>query len=157
MQSSTSINLELSFIYIGCLTKAKEISLPYYLPIAWGRAIGFIPFPSLLELREMQCISSGIWTHVVVSIFYDDNQFTTDTSKNIGRYFVLILRFVRLRICWLYYIQRGKTPQQQKKVLMHLCYRDILSVIGPETLVNVRPYRGNIDACLKKWISYLWK
>ena len=43
-QSLTSWNLEFSFSWTGCLTKAKEPSLPYYLPIAGGRGIGFIPF-----------------------------------------------------------------------------------------------------------------
>ena len=35
------------------LTKADEPSLPYYLPIAGGRMIGFIPFPRVLVLCEM--------------------------------------------------------------------------------------------------------
>ena len=30
-------------------------------------------------LCEMQSVSSRIWTRVVVSIFYDDNHYTTDT------------------------------------------------------------------------------
>ena len=61
-------------------TKAEEPSLPYYLSIAGGRLIGFIPFPRVLVLCEMQSISSRIWTRVVVSISYDDNHYTTDTS-----------------------------------------------------------------------------
>ena len=28
----------------------------------------------------MQSVSSGIWTRVAVSISYDDNHYTTDTS-----------------------------------------------------------------------------
>ena len=39
---------------ISCLTKAEEISLPYYLPIAGERIIVFIPFPRVLVLCEMQ-------------------------------------------------------------------------------------------------------
>ena len=61
-------NSEFSF------TKAEEPSLPYYLPIAGGRIIGFIPFPRVLVLCEMQSVSSEIWTRVAVSISYDDNQ-----------------------------------------------------------------------------------
>ena len=54
-------------------------SLPYYLPIG-GRIIGFIPFPRVLVLCEMQSVSFRIWTHVAVSISYDDNHYTTGTS-----------------------------------------------------------------------------
>ena len=41
--------------------------------------IGFISFPRVLVLCEMQLVSSRIWTRVTVSIFYDDNHYTTDT------------------------------------------------------------------------------
>ena len=51
---------------------AEEPSLPYYLPIAGGRIIRFIPFPRVLVLCEMQSVSSRIWTRVTVSISYDD-------------------------------------------------------------------------------------
>ena len=33
-RSLKGLNSEFSFCYTGCLTKAKEPSLPYYLPIA---------------------------------------------------------------------------------------------------------------------------
>ena len=59
---------------------AEEPSLPYYLPIAGGRIIGFIPFPRVLVLCEMQLMSSKIWTRVAVSISYVDNHYTTGTS-----------------------------------------------------------------------------
>ena len=65
-QSLTGLNSEFSF------TKAEEPSLPYYLPIAGGRIIGFIPFPMVLVLDL-----SRIWTRVTVSISYDDNHYTT--------------------------------------------------------------------------------
>ena len=42
--------------------------------------IGFIPLPRVLVLREMQPVSSRIWTRVVVSISNDDNHYTTGTS-----------------------------------------------------------------------------
>ena len=35
----------------------------------------------VLVLREMQSVSSRIWTRVAVSISYDDNHYTTGTSK----------------------------------------------------------------------------
>ena len=57
--------------------KDEEHSLPYYLPIVGVRIIGFIPFPRVSVLCEMQLVSSRIWTRVVVSISYDDNHYTT--------------------------------------------------------------------------------
>ena len=52
----------------------------HYLPIAGGRIIGFLPFPRVLVLCEMQSVSSRIWTCVAVSIPYDNNHYTTGTS-----------------------------------------------------------------------------
>ena len=79
-RSLTGLNSEFSFSETSCLTKAEELSLPYYLPIAGGRIIGFIPFPRVLVLCERQQILSRIWTHVAVSISYDDNHYTMGTS-----------------------------------------------------------------------------
>ena len=80
-QRLTGLNSEFSFSLTSCLTKAEEPSLPYYLPIAGGRIIGFIPFSRVLVLCEMQSVSSRIWTRVTVSISYDDNHYTTGTSN----------------------------------------------------------------------------
>ena len=79
-RSLTGLNSEFSFSYTSCLSKAVEISLPYYLPIAGRRIIGFIPFPRVLVLCKIQLAWSRIWTRVVVSISYDDNHYTTNTS-----------------------------------------------------------------------------
>ena len=79
-RSLTGLNSEFHFSYTSCLTKTDEPSLPYYLPIARGRIIGFIPFPRVLMLCEMQSVSSRIWTRVAVSISYDDNHYTAGTS-----------------------------------------------------------------------------
>ena len=38
---------------MSCLTKAKEPSLSYDLPIAEGRIIEFIPFPRVLVLYDV--------------------------------------------------------------------------------------------------------
>ena len=62
-------------------TSYREPHLPYYLPIAGGRIIGFIPFSKVLVLCEMQSVSSKNWTRVAVSISYDDNHYTTGTSN----------------------------------------------------------------------------
>ena len=70
---------------------AEEHSLPYYLLIAGGRIIGFIPFPRVLVLCDMQSVSSRIWIRVAVSISYDDNHYTTGTSKKLFVICVLIV------------------------------------------------------------------
>ena len=64
------LNSEISFSKTTCLTKAEELSLPYYLPIAGGGIIGFIPFPGVLVLCEMQSVSSRIWTRVADIYIY---------------------------------------------------------------------------------------
>ena len=61
---------------------AEEPSLSYYLPIAGGRIIRFIPFPRVLVLCEKQSFSSRIWIRVTMSISYDDNHYTTDTLNS---------------------------------------------------------------------------
>ena len=76
----TGFNSEFSFSKNSCLTKAEEPSLPYYLPIAGGRIIGFIPFPRVV-LCEMQSVSSRIWTRVAETISCDNNHYTTGTPK----------------------------------------------------------------------------
>ena len=80
-RSLTDLNSEFSF-KTSCLTKAEEPSISYYLPIAGGRIIGFIPFPRVLVQCEMQSVSSKIWTRVAVSISYNDNHYTTGTSES---------------------------------------------------------------------------
>ena len=55
-RSLTCLNTEFSFSYTSRLTKAKEASLPYYLPIAGGRIIGFITFLRVLVLSETLCL-----------------------------------------------------------------------------------------------------
>ena len=67
-RSLTGLNSEFSFSKTSCLTKAEKSSLSYYLPIAGGRIIGFIPFPRVIVVCEMQSVSSRIWTRVAVSI-----------------------------------------------------------------------------------------
>ena len=82
-RSLTGLTSEFSFSKNSCLTKTEEPSLPYYLPIAGGRIIGFIPFPRVLVLCEMQSDSFRIWTRVAVSISNDDNHNTTGTFLGI--------------------------------------------------------------------------
>ena len=61
--------------------RLKNTVCPTILPIAGGRIIGFIPFPRVLVLCEMQLAWSRIWTRVAVSISYNDNHYTTGTSS----------------------------------------------------------------------------
>ena len=73
----TGLNSEFSFSETSRLTKAEEPNLSYYLPIAGGRIIGFIPFPRVLVLCEIQLALPRIWSRVAVSISYDDSHYTT--------------------------------------------------------------------------------
>ena len=52
----TGLNSEFSFSKTSCRPKAEEPCLPYYYPITGGRIIGFIPFPRVLMLCEMQSV-----------------------------------------------------------------------------------------------------
>ena len=76
----TSLNSEFYFSQTSGFTKAEELSLPYYLPVAGRSIIRFIPFPKVLVLCEMQSVSFRFWTRVAVSISYDDNHYTTGTA-----------------------------------------------------------------------------
>ena len=62
-------------------TKIKKNSLSYNLPIARGRMAGFVIFPKVLALYEMQATLSRIWTQVAVSISFNNNHYTTNTSE----------------------------------------------------------------------------
>ena len=50
--------------------------MPCYLPIACGRIVGFILFPRVSTLCEMQTGLLRIWTWVTISVFYDGNHYT---------------------------------------------------------------------------------
>ena len=78
-RSLTGLNSEFSYSWNSCLTTAEEPSLPYYSPIGRRRIIGFLPFPRVLVLCEMQSVSSRIWTRIAVFISCHDNHYTTGT------------------------------------------------------------------------------
>ena len=59
----------------------KESSLPYYLPLAKERIIGFISFPDVFELCEMQTVSFRIRTRVGETTSDRDNHYATSTSS----------------------------------------------------------------------------
>ena len=80
-RSTTDLNSELSFTESGCHTKIKE-SLLYYLQIAEGKIVRYIPFSKVLVPREMQTDLSSIWTRVVRFISSDDNHYATGIFKS---------------------------------------------------------------------------
>ena len=75
-RSLTGLNSEFSFSKTSCLTKAEEPSLPYHFPIDGGRMIGFIPFPRVLVLCEMQSVSST-YKRIIEYIFIENNPWYT--------------------------------------------------------------------------------
>ena len=77
---------------------AEEPSLSYYLPIVGGRIIGFIPFPRVLVLCEMQSVSSRIWTRVTVVISYGDNDYTT-VNIMVNELTVFLTEICNVTIC----------------------------------------------------------
>ena len=99
-RSLTGSNSEVSFSETGCLTKFKKPSLPYYLLIAGGKTIRFIPFPKVLMLCEMQSAVSRIWTPIAISITYDDKHYTTGTAIISPNVAVAQLS----DICWNFYL-----------------------------------------------------
>ena len=82
------------------LTKAKEFNLPYYLPIAGERIIGFIPFPRVLALCEMQSASSRIWTRAAVSISHDNNHSTTSHLQRSTSVVEVVVHFQMVPVFW---------------------------------------------------------
>ena len=74
------MNSEFSKLKTGRLTKVKETSLPYYLPIPGERTNRFMAFSKELKWSKIQTILSRIWTWVDDSISYDDNHYTEHAS-----------------------------------------------------------------------------
>ena len=62
-------NLHLNYIWIKCLIYLSYLFVSKIVIIAGGIITGFIPFPRVLVLCEMQSVSSRIWT--LSNIRYD--------------------------------------------------------------------------------------
>ena len=77
---------------------AEEPSLSYYLPIAGGRIIGFIPFPRVLVLCEMQSVSSRIWTRIAVFISYGDNDYTSTAGLVIHTTYLMRIAYLHIQL-----------------------------------------------------------
>ena len=61
-----------SLVWIQSFSSPRPATIPI-LFIAGGRIVGFILFPRILALCEMQTAWSRIWTWATESISYDDN------------------------------------------------------------------------------------
>ena len=75
----------LSFSLTIFRSKCKEHGLLYYLPIAGGRIVGFMPLPRILEQRQTQTALSRIRTRVTDFISFDGNHCTKHASKSANR------------------------------------------------------------------------
>ena len=69
-----------SFSLSDCHTKTKEPNLNYYLSIAGRRVVGFIPFPSVLALSEIQTVSFRICTWLAKFISDHNNHYARSLS-----------------------------------------------------------------------------
>ena len=86
-RSLTSLNTEFFFSKTSCVPKAEEPSLSFYWPIAGEKNNWIHTFPKGISAMLRT------WTRVGVSISYDDNHYTTDTSSSIINNGILSLVF----------------------------------------------------------------
>ena len=91
----TDLSSEFSFSSTCCLTKDKELSLHYCLPIVGARIIGFIPFPRVLVQCEMQSALTRIWTRIALSISYDNNRYPTGHLPHGHKFFKTMMCLLR--------------------------------------------------------------
>ena len=77
----TGLNSEFSFSYTGFHTKVREPSLPYYLPIAGDRRIGFIPYPSVL-VQSWNTVSIYIYIYIYIYL--------------LNEHFLLVFKYLQL-------------------------------------------------------------
>ena len=108
IRSLTGLNSEISFSWTGYHTRVKESCLPYYLPIAEGRLVGFILFLMVFVLREMQIASSRFWTRNTVSIFNDDNHCTTASLSLSLSLYIYIYIYIYIYSCEIQYRVLGQ-------------------------------------------------
>ena len=55
------VSIQFSFSLTGCITKAKEPNLSYYIPIAGREVMNLYLSSKALARNETQTASSGIW------------------------------------------------------------------------------------------------
>ena len=97
----TGLNSEYSFSLTGCLTKAKKPSLPYNQPITGERIIGFILFPRVLVLCEMQ---SELMRVSLCWSTNSDVSMCRSPLEIIAYVFVLSIQVVPSKSYWPYYV-----------------------------------------------------
>ena len=143
--------------------------------------IEFIPFPRVLVLCEMQSVSSRIWTRVAVSIFYDDNHFTTGTSINFcdGWQVAVLLLFCGVLPPWLVQYCSQYSCVVTVKLFLYRCILSIMSAISylwsmfynslawigtwiseknhTQTLINYHllHHNNNAISCLSCWTVFI--
>ena len=76
--------------------------------------IGFIPFPRLLVLCEMQSVSSRIWPRIAVFISCDDNHYTT-SSFSVALHIKLLKNYEKYSKIFL--LHTDPWPSRQSDVL----------------------------------------
>ena len=69
--SLTNLNPKFSFSLTGFYAKIDKFKLPYYLPLAGGKIVGFISFLCILAIHEMQTVSSKILIRFTMSISFN--------------------------------------------------------------------------------------
>ena len=77
--------------YFFQTTKVKEYMMPYYLPIAGAKIIGFILFPRIWELYEIQTVSFKIWNRFTLSVSLDDNPYLTSIFTGDKKYLIMFV------------------------------------------------------------------
>ena len=75
MKSIFQRRKDFSFSWIGCLTKAKEPSLLYYLLVDEGITFCIRTFLRVLARKEMQTASSKSQNQITDSISNDNNRY----------------------------------------------------------------------------------
>ena len=77
-----------------------KYSQAYYLLIAEERIVGFMSFPRVLALCEMQSASFKIWTQITGFITFDDNRYAfMHVDRWLGAEKSFLIRFVYTQKC----------------------------------------------------------
>ena len=87
--SFTGLNSEFSFSLTSCQTKAKQPSLPYYLPIGGRRIIEFIPFPRV-DVSSNSCIIASC---CIIRVYICKPHNTNTQATLLFRYECFIINF----------------------------------------------------------------
>ena len=130
----------------------KEPSLLYYLPIAGRRIVGFIPFPRILALCEIQIASSRIWARVTVSISYDYIHYTPSAPlvctcvypyRNLDIVSWMCVNIGWICVCFFFDNLLGKPPK--------VTYEPITRIISKQLDIKLGQFmQEELDSVLRK-------